>query len=406
MQAPSNTLLFPRSQQTALVVGVAGLAVGVLLALIAGSDFFESYLYAFLFWIGLPLGCLVLLLTNHLAGGPWGALIQRPLEAGASLLPLMALFFIPLVFATGGLYLWTDAVYLEAHPSVAWKSWYLNTPFWIVRAAIYFLTWILIARSYLRNSAQQDEDAADGGRLGYQMKSRAGLSIIMYVMTMTLAAVDWGMSLTPVWWSGIYGVIFMISQAITAIAFIIGVMAIVAARNERVNALLTAKRLQDLGNFLMAFTVFWAYTSISQLIILWSNNVVETNTWYVLRFGPGWSIVGAVPALLRLLRPLPGPAVTLGQAQTQGAGTGVDVGHRSAAHQHVLLHHPHLRAQRLRLAAARYHPHRRHRRPGAVLLPPFAGLAARPSGERPSVGKRGGPLACPNRPDNTSSAPR
>ena len=292
MQAPSNTLPFPRSQQMALVVGVAGLAVGVLLALIAGSDFFESYLYAFLFWIGLPLGCLVLLLTNHLAGGPWGALIQRPLEAGASLLPLMALFFIPLVFATGGLYLWTDAVYLEAHPSVAWKSWYLNTPFWIVRAAIYFLTWILIARSYLRNSAQQDEDAADGGRLGYQMKSRAGLSIIMYVMTMTLAAVDWGMSLTPVWWSGIYGVIFMISQAITAIAFIIGVMAIVAARNERVNALLTAKRLQDLGNFLMAFTVFWAYTSISQLIILWSNNVVETNTWYVLRFGPGWSIVG------------------------------------------------------------------------------------------------------------------
>ncbi len=292
MQAPSNTLLFPRSQQTALVVGVAGLAVGVLVALIAGSDFFESYLYAFLFWIGLPLGCLVLLLTNHMAGGPWGALIQRPLEAGASLLPLMALFFIPLVFATGGLYLWTDAVYLEAHPSVAWKSWYLNTPFWIVRAAIYFLTWILIARSYLRNSAQQDEDAADSGRLGYNMKSRAGLSIIMYVMTMTLAAVDWGMSLTPVWWSGIYGVIFMISQAITAIAFIIGVMAIVAARNERVNALLTAKRLQDLGNFLMAFTVFWAYTSISQLIILWSNNVVETNTWYVLRFGPGWSIVG------------------------------------------------------------------------------------------------------------------
>ncbi len=292
MQAPSNTLLFPRSQQTALVVGVAGLAVGVLVALIAGSDFFESYLYAFLFWIGLPLGCLVLLLTNHVAGGPWGALIQRPLEAGASLLPLMALFFIPLVFATGGLYLWTDAVYLEAHPSVAWKSWYLNTPFWIVRAAIYFLTWILIARSYLRNSAQQDEDAADSGRLGYKMKSRAGLSIIMYVMTMTLAAVDWGMSLTPVWWSGIYGVIFMISQAITAIAFIIGVMAIVAARNERVNALLTAKRLQDLGNFLMAFTVFWAYTSISQLIILWSNNVVETNTWYVLRFGPGWSIVG------------------------------------------------------------------------------------------------------------------
>ena len=290
--ATANTLSFSRSQLVALVVGVAGLAAGVLLALIGSADFFESYLYAFLFWVGLPLGCLVLLLTNHMAGGSWGALIQRPLEAGASILPLMALFFLPLLFGLSGLYIWTDADYVAATPSVAWKAWYLSVPFWIGRTALYFITWIMIARYFVARSQAQDADAEGSGLIGYRMKSMAGAGIMMYILTMTLAAVDWGMSLTPTWWSGIYGVIFIVSQAITAIAFIIAVMATLAARDKRIDELLTAKRLQDLGNFMLAFTVFWAYTSISQLIILWSNNVVETNTWYVLRFGPGWSAVG------------------------------------------------------------------------------------------------------------------
>jgi hypothetical protein len=288
----SNTVSFARSQLLTLIVGVAGLVVGVLLALIGPSNFFQSYLFAYLFWVGLPLGCLVLLLTNHMAGGSWGALIQRPLEAGVSMLPLMALFFIPVLFGLNSIYVWTDAEYVASHPAVEWKAWYLSTWFFIVRAVVYFVTWVLLARYFVSGSRRQDQDPGGSAKIGYRMKSMAGMGIMMYVLTMTLASVDWGMSLTPTWWSGIYGVIFIVSQAITAIAFIIAVMTMLAARDPRVDELLTAKRLQDLGNFMLAFTVFWAYTSIGQLIILWSNNVVETNTWYVLRFGPGWSSVG------------------------------------------------------------------------------------------------------------------
>jgi hypothetical protein len=282
----TTTLDFRRPATVALGLGALGLIAAVIGAFFGTEAFFQSYLFAFLFWLGLALGCLVLLAVNHMAGGSWGAVIRRPLEAGVAVLPVMALFFIPLLFGMNLLYVWTDASYLATNPTVEAKTAYLNTPI------LYFGLWILAATMYLRSSSRQDDDAANSGAIGYRLKSRSPLWLIVYVITMTFAAIDWGMSLTPVWWSGIYGAILMISQAIVAISFVIAIMVWLAGRNAAINELLTAKRLQDLGNFLMAFIMFWAYTSVSQLIIQWSNNVVETNTWYVARLSEGWVGVG------------------------------------------------------------------------------------------------------------------
>ena len=120
------------------------------------------------------------------------------------------------------------------------------------------------------------------------MKNMAGLWIVIYVLTMTFASIDWAMSLTPTWFSGIYPGIFMSSQVITALALIILTIVQLARVNPTVDKLLTPKRLQDLGNLLMAVTMFWAYTHISQLIIQWTNNISETATWYFSRLGPDW----------------------------------------------------------------------------------------------------------------------
>jgi len=277
-----------RLQAAALGVGLVALLGAVILAFAGGSGFFQSYLMAFLFWVGLSLGALVMLLIQHLAGGSWGALISRPLEAAASLLPLLGLLFIPLLFGARELFVWTDAAYLAEHATVANKTQYLNLPFFIVRAVIYFLVWSSAALLYRRLSARQDDNDVAAGRLGYRMKSMSGAWFVVYVMTMTFAGIDWAMSLTPTWFSGIYSVILMSGQAITAIAFIILVIVALAARNASIDALLTPKRLQDLGNLLMAVTMFWAYVQVSQLIILWSNNIVETASWYTLRMGPDW----------------------------------------------------------------------------------------------------------------------
>lgn len=283
----------PRWGRTAFIVGAAGLVLAVIVGFLSGAtSFFQSYLFAFIFWVGLALGCLVMLSVQHLAGGSWGALIRRPLEAGAMVIPIMAGLFIPLLFGLGNLYEWTHAEYLAAHPLVAAKTAYLNVPFFIIRSVLYFIIWSYGAWYFFRASQRQDVDAATSLRIGFRLKSAGAAWIVIYVLTMTFAMVDWSMSLTPEFFSGIYSVIFMIGQAISAVCLVIFVMVGLAAVNPKVNELLTAKRLQDLGNFLMAFTMFWAYASFAQLIILWSNNIVETNPYYVLRFSPGWRAVG------------------------------------------------------------------------------------------------------------------
>ena len=282
----TNDVTFHRGPVAALVLGAVGLVGGVLAGLAGGL--FESYLLAFLFWLGLSLGCLVLLFIQHLAGGSWGALIQRPLEAGVSLLPVMALLFLPVLFGMNALYVWTDAAYVAANPLVQAKQAYLNTPFFVIRAVVYFALWIFAGWLYLRGSARQDREPSKAARIGYRLKNLSGLWVVLYVLTMTFAGMDWAMSLTPLWWSGIYPVMLMISQTITALSFIILIMLLLAGRNARVNALLTETRLQDLGNFLMAFLMFWAYVNFSQLIIIWSNNTMETSPWYVVRFDPVW----------------------------------------------------------------------------------------------------------------------
>lgn len=279
-----------RLQVGALVVGLIALVGAVVLGFATAADFFESYLISYLFFLGLSLGSLMLLFVVHLAGGSWGALIVRPLEAAASLMPLLALLFLPILFAMGDLYPWTDAEYVASWPMVEAKTGYLNTPFFIVRAVIVFALWTLGAYLYRSLGRRQDEAdvGTEAGRAGYRMKNMAGVWIVVYVMTMTFAAFDWAMSLTPTWFSGIYPGIFMSSQVITAIALIILVMVGLARLNPTIDRLLTPKRLQDLGNLLMAVIMFWTYTHISQLIVQWTNNISETATWYFVRLGPEW----------------------------------------------------------------------------------------------------------------------
>lgn len=280
-----------RAQSVASVLGLVGLVLTVILVPLSGgfSAFFEAYLVGFIFWVGLTLGCLSLLCIQHLAGGPWGAIARRFLEAGASNIFMMTALFIPLLFGLRSLYPWTDAAYVAAHPLVDLKSSYLNIPAFIFRSAIYFATWCILV--YLFRTWSRRQDAGDPN-MRQHMRNAGALGIILFVATMTFAAIDWGMSLTPEWFSGMYGVIFMIGQLISTVSMLI-IMLVIFGQVDPLPKVLNPARVQDFGNFLMAFTMFWAYVQVSQLIILWSNNVVETNTWYVARLDSNWVWVSA-----------------------------------------------------------------------------------------------------------------
>lgn len=292
-------------QTLAIPVGIIGLAITLILGLVGWGNFFQSYLYAFMFWFGISMGCLGLLLIGHLAGGTWAAMLRRFLEAGSMVIPVMAVLFIVVFFGMGALYKWTDPSYLASHPLVAAKVGYLNVSFFIVRSVVYFLLWTFVAWHFYNLSQKQDKSPEDAKVIGGKAHRASPGYFLLVTFLMTFAAYDWTMSLRPDWYSGLYGILIMVGQAITATAFMILLTLSLSKVEPLKNIIGEKKFVQDMGNFLMAFTLFWAYTNVSQLIIIWSGNTIETNPWLVQRLDnlTLWRGMGAFLAVFHFFVP-------------------------------------------------------------------------------------------------------
>ncbi len=298
---------FGRIQKRALTVGLVASAAVLAGAFTDSTQFFRSYLFAYFFWLGLSLGSFAIVMLHHITGGSWGFAIRRVLEAGMRTLPLMALAFVPILLAVGTLYPWAAHDAAAHDELLAHKAPYLNVPFFIGRAAVYFVLWIGIAWILLRYSAKQDRTGDPGP--ARRARTLAGPGLAVYGLTMTFAAVDWAMSLEPHWFSTMYGVIFIVGQALSTLAFSIVVAAWLQKRPP-FSRFLSTGHFHDLGNLMFAFVMLWAYVSFSQYLIIWSGNIAEETPWYLHRTGHGWEALAiallvfhfAVPFLLLLSR--------------------------------------------------------------------------------------------------------
>ena len=133
-------------QSKAMIAAAAGAVLAVVGFAMSGLDrFYEAYLVAWVFWTGVALGSLALLMVQHLSGGAWGVVIRRVLEAATRTLPVMAVLFLPIVAGMGHLYHWTHADVVAADPVIRDKAAYLNVPFFLVRQVLYFAIWIGLA---------------------------------------------------------------------------------------------------------------------------------------------------------------------------------------------------------------------------------------------------------------------
>lgn len=282
-----------RMQRIALAVGVLLLAVCVAAGLASPDQFFRSYLIAYLFWFGIGFGCLVILMLHHVAGGGWGAVIRRLLEAGTRTLPLMALLFLPIVFGMHELYEWSHPEIVAHDEILRHKAPYLNAPFWLVRTVIYFAVWLTLVRYLNRWSLEQDQRADPATERRLEYISRGGL--VLAALTMTFASMDWVMSLEPHWTSTIFGVLTVGGQVVSAMAFTITLAAWLASRDDApLGKVIATLQFHDLGKLLMAFIMVWAYLMLSQFLIIWSANLPEEIPWYLNRSAGGWQYVAVV----------------------------------------------------------------------------------------------------------------
>ena len=296
-----------RLRKIGLIIGLAGMASFFFVGLRNPLQFSRSYLFAFIFWMGLPLGCTAIRLIHNLVSGTWGFPLRRPLESATKTLPLMALLMIPILLRLPLLYSWADAAKVADDPLLQYKHAYLNVPFFIVRAAIYFSFWIFVTSRINKWSREQDETGEAG--LTQRIKNLSAPSLLIFGLTVTFASIDWVMSLEPHWTSTIFGMIFMVSEVLAAMSLL--TITVIRLSNEKsLNGMVKPKLLNDYGNLLLVFTMLWAYLSFSQFLIIWGANLRDEVPWYMTRARGGWTGVAitlivfhfAVPFLLLLTR--------------------------------------------------------------------------------------------------------
>jgi hypothetical protein len=278
-------------RNTAAFVGLLGIAACIAGWVLDPAQFYRSYLVGYFFWFGVSVGSLALLMVQHLTGGAWGMVIRRILEASSRTLPFMAVLFIPIIFGIPALYEWDDAKKLAHDTILQWKQPYLNAPFWIGRVVLYFVIWNFLM--FMLNKWSKQEDTEGGFRNAYIMEKLSAPGVIVYVFTITFAVTDWIMSLTPHWFSTIFGFLTVVGQGLSVFAFSITVLAFLMTQSPMAEVV-TKKHLHDLGKLMLAFTMLWAYMSFSQLLIIWSGNLPEEISWYMVRLNNGWQWVGLI----------------------------------------------------------------------------------------------------------------
>jgi hypothetical protein len=287
-------------QQRLLIAGAVGAVVSVLGFLLNSRQFFQSYLMAYMLWLGVTLGCLALGMVHQLSGGAWGVLIRRPIGAAARVIPLMTALFLPIALGVMRIYPWTNADLVAHDEALQHKQLYLNVPFFLTRAAIYFLAWN--ALSYFLNRWSLEQDRTGDPRIARRMQMLSGGGLVVYGLTITFASFDWLMSLEPHWYSTIYGVLILGGQGLSSLAFLIIVL-VWLSRRPPLDQVVIPAHFHDLGNLMLAFVMLWAYFSFSQYLIIWAGNLPAEIAWYLHRMQTGWRPIAVVLMLFHFALP-------------------------------------------------------------------------------------------------------
>ncbi len=208
-----------RYQWRALLAGGLGGLALLIASIFSAQEVLRSYLFAYMFWVSFPLGCLALLMLHHMVSGAWGYAVQRCAEAAVRTLPLMALLFLPILLGVQHLYPWAgEGSQAPPREGYVWAA-YLNRPFFTVRAIGCFIVWSASALLLSRWSSRQDRSGEPG--LTRRMRLLSAPGMVLYVLTVTAASIDWVMSLEPGWSSTIYGFLFVVGQVLSSLALVI-----------------------------------------------------------------------------------------------------------------------------------------------------------------------------------------
>jgi len=278
-------------QKPALTIGITGLIATLAGYFIDHSQFFFSYLTAYMFWMTMTLGALFFTLLHHLTSADWSIVLRRILETVMMTLPVMAILFIPILLGLHDLYHWSHEDVIATDPILQKKSAYLNPVFFTIRVVGYFTIWFLLARGLYKTSLAQD--AGHRPEQIVKMRKISAPGMVLFALTITFASFDWLMSLDAHWYSTIFGV-YIFGGSLLAILTFMVIFGNLLRKKGVLADTITIEHYHDLGKFLLAFIIFWGYIGFSQYFLIWYANIPEETIWYLHRWEGSWKVITMV----------------------------------------------------------------------------------------------------------------
>ena len=268
-----------RTQWIALSMGVLALLLCLVLGLASPQQALLSYLFAFLFFTGLSLGSLAVLMVHLLTGGAWGDSLRPSLLAASRTLPLQAVLVLPILFGSHLLYPWARPDVLARDSLLREQGWYLAPTLFVIRTIVYFVLWLGLCRMmgrWLDSPARADA-----------LPRLAAAGLILYALSTLGAATDWVMSLLPHWHSSTFGMMvatgWMLAGAALAVLRAVGVQDSTATHASYL--------LPDLGNLLLMFVLAWSYLAFMQYLTIWIADFPMETAWYIPRTLTSWRVL-------------------------------------------------------------------------------------------------------------------
>jgi hypothetical protein len=149
---------------------------------------------------------------------------------------------------------------------------------------------------------RDEESLAETPKWIKRMENISGPGIVIYAITMSVAAIYWVMSLDPTWYSSVYGLLFLVGQGYQVLALAI-IVAISLSKGEPFKTILRTTEQHDLGTFTFAFVMLNIYLAFSQFLIIWSGNLPEEIPWYLDRVTGGWGVIITLDFIFHWLIP-------------------------------------------------------------------------------------------------------
>jgi hypothetical protein len=295
------------SSRILAIAGIVLLALALVFGFMRGDSltyFFHAYLVSFCFYLSISLGALFFVALQHASRAGWSVGVRRVSEILAANTLLMAVLFLPillpLLWGNTALYEWTNADIVRNDEILQGKRAYLNLPFFTIRAIAFFAIWGVLVWYFWRKSLEQDGSGDTG--LSLRMERVSYPALLLFAVTITFAAFDWIMSLSPHWFSTIFGVYYFSGSVVGFLSVVILAL-IVLQKSGRLTSSVTVEHYHELGKFLFAFIIFWGYMAFSQYMLIWYANIPEETTWYLPRQEGSWAVVSIILLFGHLLIP-------------------------------------------------------------------------------------------------------